>query len=112
MSRLIASFHEDFRCLLPRLQQACVDRDDKAAIQIVHGLKGGGLTLGWSRFVAACSHSLDSLRAGVFSEWSRLPVDLENLFEHSLGAIEATMEAWPAQAGQAIDALHEPAHHG
>lgn len=112
MSRLIASFHEDFRSLLPRLQQACVDRDDKAAIQIIHGLKGGGLTLGWSRFVAACSHSLDSLRAGVFSGWSRLPVDLENLFEHSLGAIEATMEAWPAQAGQAIDALHEPAHHG
>ncbi len=113
LSLLVASFQDDFQSLLPRLQQACTHGDGKAAILIVHGLKGGALTLGWSRFVAACARSLEALRAGTFTEWNQLPDELENLFAHSLGAAEATMEFWPHEVDAMAAAPREEAvRHG
>ena len=113
LAQLVASFQEDFQSLLPRLQRACADRDGKAAILLVHGLKGGALTLGWSQFVALCSRSLEALRAGMFSDWGQLPGDLENLFAHSLSAAEATMEAWPDEVEAPAGAPREEAvRHG
>lgn len=113
MNQLMAGFQEDFQSLLPRLQQACARADGRSAILLVHGLKGGALTLGWPRFVAACARSLEALRAGTFTDWARLPDELENLFAHSLSAVEAATETWPDDGDAEMrNAREEMARHG
>jgi CheY-like chemotaxis protein len=78
----------DFMSLRPRLARAWTEKDDRAAAELIHGLKGGVLTLGWTRFGAFCDEVLRLLRAGQFSAWDTGLAELERLFSRSSAEME------------------------
>jgi CheY-like chemotaxis protein len=90
------AFEGDFRILFGRIQQACAARDTKAAIEPVHGLKGGALGLGWRRLAECCVEALAALRGGTFTAWDTLPATLGDLYAESVRAMEAWRAGQPA----------------
>ena len=84
IQQLLGTFKNDYRERQPRLQQACRARDTAALIEVVHGLKGSSLILGWCRFSAHCTTTLNTLRQGSFDGWTTLPEEIQSLYDRSI----------------------------
>lgn len=98
--QLLGTFKNDYRERHPRLQQACRARDTAALIEVVHGLKGSSLILGWCRFSVHCTTTLDALRQGSFDGWATLPEEIQSLYDRSIVELSHVIarRAQPTQA--------------
>jgi len=98
--QLLGTFKNDYRERHPRLQQACRARDTAALIEVVHGLKGSSLILGWCRFSVHCTTILDALRQGSFEGWATLPEEIQSLYDRSIVELSHVIarRAQPTQA--------------
>lgn len=93
VSQLFATFRKDYEQIRPRLQQASSSRDFDVLIEVVHGLKGGALMLGWTRMGHSTVIFLNALRTRTFSGWDSFPEEIDRLFQQSALA----MELWISQ---------------
>lgn len=84
LSDLYRAVEADLIALLPRIVEACRDRETQPLVSAVHGLKGCVLTLGWTRMGDHCAQTIAALREDRFAAWANLPEDLEAL--HRLSA--------------------------
>jgi PAS domain S-box-containing protein len=70
----------DFEQIWPQVLVACEQKDPLRLAELVHGLKGCFLMLGWSRVARRCVQVLGEARRNEFAEWDRFPTELEHLF--------------------------------
>jgi hypothetical protein len=68
---------------MPKLEAACRDRARRPTLELVHGLKGGALMIGWARMANHCATVVHDLRAGTFAAWDTLVPELNELFTQS-----------------------------
>ena len=80
MADLHRTFQNDYAAIAAKLEQACAARDSQRAAELVHGLKGGALMLGWTRMAGRCHDLLRELREGTFAGWPELAPELNGLF--------------------------------
>ncbi|MBI5380634.1 MAG: PAS domain S-box protein [Opitutae bacterium] len=99
LTEIYTLFRGDYRAVQPQLAQACATRDARAAADLVHGLKGSSLMLGWARMGERCIEVLAQLRAGRFDRWEDFPRELDVLFETSMVEMDRVLAARaPAQS--------------
>lgn len=94
LRQLVGTFENDYRERFPRLQQACNTHNTAALVELVHGLKGSSLILGWARFGAYCIHTLAALRRGTFCDWATLPGEIQSLYDKSISEMQPIFTAY------------------
>lgn len=84
---LLAELHHTFRAdiaaAMPKLEIACREHAVRSALELVHGLKGGALMIGWTRAANRCAAVVHDLRAGTFAAWDTLAPELSEFFSQS-----------------------------
>ncbi len=83
LTHLHETVAEDFRQIRPRVIAACEQKDPRRLAELMHGLKGCFLTLGWVRVARRCIEVLDQARKGEFAAWDTFPAELEELLNRS-----------------------------
>jgi len=77
----------DFHQLWPRIVEACARKDGPHLAELVHGLKGCFLMLGWTRIASFCVEALTQARKGEFVAWETFPGDLKQFYNSSTAAM-------------------------
>ncbi len=91
LNQLFLTFQSDYQARHAKLQQVSAAHDPTALVEIIHGLKGGALMLGWSKFSAYCVTALTELRQNRFQNWAALPAQLQALYERSSSEMDAVL---------------------
>ena len=88
----------DFESALPRIEAVCTSKDNARLAELVHGLKGCFLMLGWPRLANRCIDVLGQARKGEFAGWESLPGELRQLFAASAQAMHEHLISLEAPA--------------
>jgi hypothetical protein len=102
LTELHTAATEDFCRIQPQLLAACRARDSLRLADLVHGLKGCFLTLGWMRIARRCIEVLGQARKSEFVAWETFPSELDRLYQASTAAMSETI-ATIARAGSCAD---------
>lgn len=89
---------KDCRALLPLLRAAAAGRRAEELQNLVHGLKGCVLSMGWKRMGLRCADALAALRGNRFKEWDTLAPELQALCDGSIAEWQSLAPQFEAHA--------------
>lgn len=82
-----ANLEHDLATARRRLAELSAERRAAETADLLHGVKGGVLALGWVRMGRWCNDELVALRAGKSINWETLPARFDEYFQVSIQAM-------------------------